>query len=66
MRERAVLKFAGEVAADPGVWTQDWPVAFGPTARHIGEHRQNRQFIIVFPKNERIMPEKDQAEADDD
>jgi hypothetical protein len=59
------LKFAGEIAADPGVWAQDWPVAFGPTARHIGEHRQDRYFIIVIPKNERIMPQKDQAEAHD-
>jgi hypothetical protein len=64
-RERAVLKFAGEIAADPRLWAQDWPVAFGPTARHIGEHRQDRYFIIVIPKNERIMPEKDQAEAHD-
>jgi hypothetical protein len=39
-------------------------VAFGPTARHIGEDRQDRQFIIVIPKNERIMPEKDEAEED--
>jgi hypothetical protein len=40
-------------------------VAFGPTARHIGEHRQDRYFIIVVPKNERIVPKKDQAEEND-
>ena len=40
-------------------------MAFGPTARHIGENRQDRYFIIVVPKNERIMPEKDQAEGND-
>jgi hypothetical protein len=41
-------------------------VAFGPTARHIGEHRQDRYFIIVVPENEWIMPEKDAAKCDDD
>jgi hypothetical protein len=60
------LKFAGEVAADPGIRTQDRPVPFRPTARYIGEHRQDRQFIVVVPKNERIVPEKDQAEEDND
>ena len=64
-RKRAVLKFAGEIAADPGIRTQEGPVAFDPTARHIGEHWQDRYFIIVVPKNERIMPEKDQAEEND-
>jgi hypothetical protein len=41
-------------------------VASGPTARDIGEHRQDRQFIIVVPKNERIVPEKDEGECDDE
>ena len=40
-------------------------MAFRPTARHVCEHGQNRQFIVVVPKNERIMPEKDEAEEDD-
>ena len=31
-------------------------MAFGPTARHVGEHGQNRQFIIVVPKNQWIVP----------
>ena len=41
-------------------------MAFGPTARHVGEHGQNRQFIIVIPKNERIVPEQDEAKEDDE
>ena len=41
-------------------------MAFRPTARHVCEHGQNRQFIIVVPKTERIVPEKDKAEKDDD
>ena len=64
--ERAVLEFTGEIAADPGIRTQDGPMAFGPTARHIGEYRQNGQFIIVVPKNERIMPKQDKTEGDND
>ena len=64
--KRAVLKFASDIAADPGIRTEEGPVAFGPGARYIGEHRQDRQFIIVVPKNERIMPEKDEGECDDE
>jgi hypothetical protein len=41
-------------------------MAFGPTARHVGEHGKNRQFIVVVPKNERIVPEKNEAEEDDE
>ena len=41
-------------------------MAFGPAARHVGEHRKNRQFIVVIPKNERIVPEKNEAEEDDE
>src|SRR6266487_3382342 len=37
-----------------------------PTARDVGEHRQHRQFIIVIPKNERIVPEQKKTEEDDD
>ncbi|SRR6266480_2832565 len=62
--KRAVLEFAGEIAADPGVRTQEGPVAFGPTARYIGEHRQDRYFIIIVPKNERIVPEENETECD--
>jgi hypothetical protein len=41
-------------------------MAFRPTARHVCEHGQNRQFIVVVPKNERIVPEKDETEEDDE
>lgn len=64
-RERAVLKFPGQIAADPGVWAQNWPTAFRPTARDIGKHGQHRHFIIVIPENERIVPEKDETECND-
>jgi hypothetical protein len=40
-------------------------VAFGPTACHIGEYRQDRQLIIVVPKKERIVPKKEQTECND-
>ena len=65
-RKRSVLKFAREIAADPGIRTQDRPMTFGPTARHVGEHWQHRQFVIVIPKNERIVPEQDQAKENDE
>ena len=39
-------------------------MAFRPTARHVCEHGQNRQFIVVVPKNERFVPEKDETEGD--
>jgi hypothetical protein len=37
-------------------------MTFAPTVRDIAEHRQDRQFIIVVPKNERIVPQEQQAE----
>ena len=40
-------------------------MAFRPTARHVGEHRHDRQLIVVVPKNERIVPEQNEAEEDD-
>ena len=40
-------------------------MALGPTACHIGEHGQHRYFIIIIPKNKRIMPEKDETESND-
>ena len=65
-RERSVLKFTGEIAAHPRVRAQDRPMALRPTARHVGKYWQHGQFIIVIPKNERIVPKKKQAERDDD
>jgi hypothetical protein len=41
-------------------------MAFGPATRHVGEYRQHRQLIIVVPKNERIVPQQNQAKEDDD
>src|ERR1700736_2634026 len=41
-------------------------MTFVPAARDIGEHWQDRQFIIVAPKNERIVPEKKKAKGDND
>jgi len=41
-------------------------MALRPTARHVGKYWQHGQFIIVIPKNERIVPKKKQAERDDD
>src|SRR5882724_9340140 len=63
--KRAVLKFSGKIAANPRIRTQDRPVSLRPAARHIGEHRQDRQFVVVIPKNERIVPEQNEAEEDD-
>ena len=65
-RECAVLKFAGQISADPGIRAEDWPISFRPTARHIGEYRQHRQFIIVIPKEERIVPEQNETEEDNE
>jgi hypothetical protein len=41
-------------------------MALRPAARHIGEHWQDRQLIIIIPKDEWIVPEKDEAEEEDD
>jgi hypothetical protein len=32
--------------------------------RHISENWQHRQFVIVIPKKQRIVPEQDQAKDD--
>ena len=58
----AVLKFAGEIAADPRIGTEQRQMAFRPTARDIGENRQNRDLVIVVPKKKRIVPEENKAE----
>ena len=41
-------------------------MTFGPAARHISENWQHRQFVIVIPKKQRIVPEQDQAKDDDE
>jgi hypothetical protein len=40
-------------------------MTFAPTTSDVGEDRQDRQFIIVIPENERIVPKQDEAESDD-
>jgi hypothetical protein len=62
----SVLELAGQIAADPRVRTKQGQMAFAPTARDIGEHGQNRQFIIVIPKQKRIVPKEKQTKEDDD
>ncbi len=64
-RKSSVLKFAGQIAADPGIGTQEWPMAFAPAPRDIGKHGQDRQFIVVIPKNKWIVPEQEQTKCDD-
>jgi hypothetical protein len=41
-------------------------MTFGPTPRHVGENWQHRHFVIIIPKNERIVPEQYQAEGNDE
>ena len=65
-REGAVLKFASQIAADPRVRTEQRQMTFAPTARNVGEHGQDRQFVIVVPEKERIVPEKEQTKEADD
>ncbi len=64
-RKRSILKFAGEIAADPRIRTEQREMTFGPTARDIGKDRQDRQFIIVIPKCERVAPKEEQAKEND-
>jgi hypothetical protein len=41
-------------------------MTFAPTPSDIGEHRQDRQFVIVTPKDERIVPDEQEAKGDND
>jgi hypothetical protein len=41
-------------------------MTFRPTARDISKHRQDGKFVIVVPKEKRIVPKEDEAEGDDD
>src|SRR5262249_35193877 len=65
-RKSSVLKFAGEIVADPRIRAQQRQMAFAPTTRDIREHRQDRQLVIVVPKNERIVPKQKKAKYDND
>src|SRR5256885_1351883 len=64
--KRSVLIFAGETAADPRGRAQQRPFAVRPTAGNVGEDRKNRQLVVVIPKDERIVPEKNQAKESDE
>ena len=64
--KRSVLKFAGEIAADPRGRAEQRQMAFTPAARDIGEHGQDRQLVIVVPENERIAPEQGETKCDND
>ena len=39
---------------------------FAPATGDVGKHRQDRQLIIVVPEHERIAPEENQAEANNE
>ena len=41
-------------------------MALRAAACHVGKHGKDGQFVVVIPKDERIVPEKKQAERDDD
>ena len=57
-REGPVLKFAGEIAADPGIRTEQRQMPFRPAPRDIGEDGQNREL-----DNRRSKKEADRARA---
>ena len=63
--ENTILKFSREISTDPGVGAKERKLAMIPCSRHIGENWQHRDFVIVVPKNERIVGKKKKAEDDD-
>ena len=60
------MKFAGEISTDPGERAEEWEFAVIPGARHIGENRKDGDFVVVIPKNERVVREEKKGEDDDD
>src|SRR5947207_4734969 len=64
--KRSVLIYAGETAADPRVRAQQRPFAVRPTAGNVGEDGKDRQLVVVVPKDERIVPEKNEAKESDE
>jgi hypothetical protein len=38
-------------------------LTFRPTARDVGENRQNGNLVIIVPKEERIVPEQEETKA---
>src|SRR5205814_5216059 len=65
-RENTVLKFAREISADPRVRAKQGDLTVVPCSRHVGENRQDGNFVVVVPKNEGIVREQEDAEGDDD
>ena len=65
-RENTVLKFAGEISADPGERAKQRDLTVVPCPCHIGEDWQNGNFVVVVPKNEGIVCKQEDAEGDDD
>jgi len=65
-RENTVLKFAGEISADPGERAKQRDLTVVPCPCHIGENWQNGNFVVVVPKNEGIVCKQEDAEGDDD
>src|SRR5437868_996431 len=61
----SVLKFAREIAANPGVRTEQRQISFRPASSNVSENRQDRELVIVVPKEKRIVPEENEAEGDD-
>ena len=41
-------------------------MAFAPAPSDIAEYGKDRQFVIVVPKNEWIMPDQQETESGDD
>jgi len=62
--ENTILKFPREISTDPGVGAKERKLAMIPCSRHIGENWQHRDFVIVVPKNERIVREQEKRKND--
>ena len=62
----SVLVFAGQIAANPGVGTKQRPMTLTPTSSDIGKHGEDRKLVIVVPEDQRIMPEQEEAECEND
>ena len=65
-RKRSVLEFTGQIAADPRVRTEQGPLTFAPTPRDVRENRQDGKLVVVIPKKEWIVREKEEAKRDHD
>ncbi len=41
-------------------------MTFAPTARDVSENGQDGKLVVIIPKNEWIVPEKQQRKSNDD